>query len=207
MPSTPETYDQRYTDYQTNRGRLRKWVRGAYLRKAAARLDGPTIDFGCGIGELLRRLPAGSTGLELNRATVDLCVANGLDVVHYDANSDDWSLSPLAERGPVYRSMVISHVLEHLEDPMTAFNKLLGAAGALGVDQVLVIVPGKVGYGSDATHLTFVDRAMLSRPGATRGTGFAVAGAEYFPGDLRAIGDVFIYHELHVRYLRGDARR
>lgn len=203
MNSEDRQYDQHYTAYQTDRSAARRWVRGFYLRSAARTLEGPTVDFGCGIGELLERLPQGSTGLEINESTVRYCRARGLDVEHYDADSDGWSLSPLVATGKRYESMVISHVLEHLHDPMSKFNALLHAARGLGVRRVLVIVPGKAGYASDSTHRTFIDSAMLASDEPVQGTGFALARQRYFPGDMRAIGDWFPHHELQATYLRG----
>lgn len=197
-------YDQGYTDYQTNRSSLRRRVRGFYLRSAARQVQGPAIDFGCGVGELLSRLAPGSTGLEINEATVRYCRERGLDVVHYDADSDAWSLSPLLAAGRRYESMVISHVLEHLHNPMGKLNALLRAASALGVRRVLAIVPGKAGYASDATHLTFVDAQMLASPEAVDGTGFVLQRKRYFPGNVRALGERFPHHELQALYQRND---
>jgi SAM-dependent methyltransferase len=194
-------YDQGYTDYQTHRSSVRRWVRGFYLRSAAGLLEGATIDFGCGIGELLVRLPDGSTGLEINQATVRYCRARGLDVLHYDGEDDGWSLSPLVASGKRYESLVISHVLEHLHDPMRKFNGLLRAARGLGVRRVLAIVPGKAGYASDDTHRTFVDAAMLASREPVEGTGFRLEDKHYYPGNTRAIGDVFLYHELRALYV------
>lgn len=107
-------FDQRYTDYQSQRSALRKWVRRAYLRSAAGQLKGRVLDFGCGVGELLERLPEGSLGLEYNPATVEHCRRKGLDVAVYDGFADDWNLSVLPP-GRRFESMVISHVLEHLD--------------------------------------------------------------------------------------------
>lgn len=202
MNDDDRQYDQHYTDYQTDRSAVRRWVRGFYLRSAAGALEGPTIDFGCGIGELLERLPTGSTGLEINESTVRYCRARGLDVEHYDAESDGWSLSPLVASGKRYESMVISHVLEHLHDPMRKFNALLNAAGSLGVRRVLAIVPGKSGYATDSTHRTLIDSAMLASDEPVLGTGFALMGQRYFPGNVRVIGDWFPHHELQATYLR-----
>lgn len=195
-------FDAAYTDYQTRRSWLRKWVRRAYLRSAQRQLPGPTLDFGCGVGELLARLPAGSRGLEYNPATVDWCRRQGLPVDAYDGFADDWSLSALGATGARFESMVISHVLEHLEAPAQVLHKLLLAASRLGIGNVLVIVPGRAGYRIDDTHRTFVERAMLDDEAITRGTGFAQTHRRYFPGDLRAIGDVFPHHELQVRFQR-----
>ena len=194
-------FDQRYTDYQSERSALRKQVRRLYLRSAAGQLRGPVLDFGCGVGELLEKLPAGSLGLEYNLATVAHCQRKGLDVEAYDGFADDWSLSllPPARR---FDSMVISHVLEHLEEPARILGKLLQAAVRVGVRRVLVIVPGRAGFRIDDTHRTFVDRALLEEAGIVQDTGFAVHRSRYFPGDLRAIGDWFPHHELQVLYTR-----
>lgn len=192
-------FDARYTEYQSSRSLLRKLVRRIYLRSAAAQLQGPTLDFGCGIGELLRRLPAGSRGLEYNEATVDFCRAAGLAVDAYDGFRDDWALSALPV-GARFQSMVISHVLEHLEHPVEVLRKLMLAAKNRGVERVLLIVPGQAGFRIDDTHRTFVDLALLSSPSVAADTGFFLNRARYFPGNFRRLGDWFPHHELQMLY-------
>ncbi len=194
-----DEFDRRYTEYQSNRSFARKWVRRAYLRSAADQLSGPTLDFGCGIGELLERLPPGSKGLEYNLATVEHCRSNGLDVDAYDGFADDWSLSVLPS-GQRFESMIVSHVLEHLHEPASVLKRLLGAGESLGIRRVLVIVPGRAGYRIDSTHRTFVDRALLSDPEILSGTSFSLRRARYFPLDSRIVGDWFPHHELQVLF-------
>jgi len=193
----PEAFDQRYTQYQTQRSVLRRFVRRAYLTSARSQLSGPTLDFGCGVGELLSTLPAGSMGLEYNRATVAHCRQLGLDVGWYDGFEDQWQLSAIPE-GKRFESMVVSHVLEHLDAPMDVLGRLLGAARRFGVRRVLVIVPGRAGFRIDPTHRVMVDRAMLESADATAGSGFELEKSRYFPGDLRALGDWFPHHELQA---------
>ncbi|MCP3139551.1 class I SAM-dependent methyltransferase [Pyxidicoccus xibeiensis] len=202
MSANPKAYDQRYTAYQLQRSLLRKWVRGFYLRSAAALVEGPTIDFGCGVGEFLARLPAGSVGLEINQASVDHCRGQGLDVLFYDASTDDWSLSQLVESGRRFKSIAISHVLEHLDEPVRSLNSLLKAAERLGIERALVIVPGRKGFASDATHRTFVDLQMLSAPEAVAGTRFELTSRHHFPLDVESLGGVFTHHELRVVFAR-----
>lgn len=219
MPQGDE-YGQEYTDYQAGRSRLRKVVRRPWLRAAAGFVEGPAIDLGCGVGELLERLPAGSVGLEINEASVQHCRAKGLDVDFYDGWADDWRLSPVGEAtrtcgaGPDlddsvpsngdgrFDTLIMSHVLEHLDDPVDVLHRLLTAAGPLGLRQVLIVVPGLAGFRSQETHRTFVDREMLSDATVTRDTGFALASTSYFPGNVRRIGDVFLYHELRASFVR-----
>ena len=193
-------FDVDYTEYQSNRSGLRKLVRRAYLRSARSQLRGATLDFGCGIGELLTQLPAGSMGLEYNRATVEYCHGRGLGVCWYDGIADDWQLSAVPQ-GRRFESMVISHVLEHLDEPASILRRLLMASRRLGVGRVLVIVPGRAGFRIDATHRTFVDLAMLADADIVDGTGFALKQKRYFPGNLRGIGDWFPHHELQALYV------
>jgi hypothetical protein len=192
-------FDECYTAYQTRRSALRRAVRRLYLRNAAAQLRGPTLDLGCGVGELLKRLPPGSKGLEYNRASVEHCRARGLDVDWYDGYADDWRLTCISGQDRP-RSMIISHVLEHLHEPMDVLHKLLLAAGRIGIERVLVIVPGRAGYASDATHRTFVDAGMLRDAAVIADTRFRVCSERYFPGDARYIGNWMKHHELQVLY-------
>jgi len=196
-----QQFDSTYTHYQLDRSWLRKQVRQLYLRKAASLVSGPTLDFGCGVGELLRLLPPGSQGLEYNKATVEHCQSHGLHVQYYDGFADDWAMSVLTD-GTRFESMVISHVLEHLDDPVDKFRKLLAAARPLGIRNVLVIVPGQAGFQFDPTHLTFVDQDMLIA--AVAGTDFTVEHAAYYPGNTRGIGDWFTYHELQMVFVRSS---
>lgn len=192
-------YDASYTSRQTNRSWLRKRIRRAYLAKAAGLVRGPTLDFGCGVGELLKVLPPGSAGLEYNRSTVEHCRRSGLPVEWYDGFDDDWGLrTPIPGSG--FESMVISHVLEHLDEPLDVFVKLLRSARRLGIRLVLVIVPGPAGFKIDPTHRTFVDKELLSSQRVEHETGFRAVHSGYFPLDVKAIGNWFPYHELQVVY-------
>jgi len=197
-----DEYDQGYTDYQLDRSAIRKAMRRPYLRAAARFVRGPAVDLGCGVGELLAHLPPGSMGLEINRATVEHCRGQGLDVAYYDGWDDDWHLAPVGDTGRQFDTLIMSHVLEHLNEPVDVLRRVFRGAGSLGIRRVLVQVPGRAGYRHDPTHRTFVDREMLSDAAATDGTGYAVTHTSYFPGNRRAIGDCFAYHELRVAYDR-----
>ena len=195
-------YDERYTRYQRNRSAFRRFVRQLYLASATRQLSGPTLDFGCGIGELLRRLPSGSKGLEYNKDTVTYCRSQGLDVQWYDGFQDDWTLSSIS--GATFKSMVLSHVLEHLDDPGRVLDKLLAAASNLGVQRVLIVVPGLAGYRSDSTHRTFVDKELLARA-LEKNHAWRVVSQRFFPFNFRWIGKLFKHHELQVLLAKSAA--
>ena len=78
---------------------LRRMVKAGYLANLTRRFDGPTIDLGCGAGQLLERLPPGSVGLEFNIALLEHLKRLHLDVLQYDAIADGFSLSPLFDTG------------------------------------------------------------------------------------------------------------
>jgi hypothetical protein len=190
-------YGREYTDYQLNRSWFRRWVRNIYLDRAARLLpNGPCIDFGCGVGELLRRLPAGSTGLEYNPETVAHCQGIGLDVEWYDGSQDGWQLGALPS-GRRYESIVMSHVLEHLENPDGVLAALLLAAGERGADTALVIVPGMAGFRLDPTHRTFIDLPWIQQV-LSGVPGWRLAHYGYFPANSSWIGNLFPHNELQV---------
>ena len=64
-------YGQHYTEYQLKKRSLfRHLTRKLYLSASLRMIQGRTIDFGCGVGELLQKLPVGSIGLEINKTTI-----------------------------------------------------------------------------------------------------------------------------------------
>lgn len=189
-------FDADYTRYQTDRSAFRKSVRRIYLKRAAAQVDGPTLDFGCGVGELLGHLPGGSRGVEYNHATVEYCRSKGLPVDFYDGFEDDWGLS-LFDGREGFRSMIVSHVLEHLDEPLEVLRRLLRSASRLGITRVLVIVPGRAGFRIDPTHRVFVDETMLRQAADEH---WAVRGRFHFPFPIERAGDLFVYNELHLRF-------
>lgn len=192
-------YAENYARYQLDRSWLRKFVRKAYLNSAASKLTGPTVDLGCGVGELLGRLPAGSVGLDVNTVSIEHCRERGLHAELYDGEADGWSLG-LLDSAQGLESLVISHVLEHLDEPMAKLSQLLRACKRLGITRVLVIVPGRRGYASDATHRTFIHASMLSDPAVTSGTGFTLRSTRHFPIDFEMVGNVFTHLELQALF-------
>ena len=189
-------FDARYAAEQLRRSRhpLRRLIKRFYLDNVLREVEGSTIDLGCGAGQLLRRLPAGSLGLEVNAVLVDELKRDGLDVLHYDAVADDFQLTPVPQGR--FQSLVISHVLEHFEDADKVMTKLLKSCRRLGVGRVVVVVPGETGYRSDATHKTFIDLAYVASHGLERVGGYALAKRHHFPIDAERVGRYFVFHEL-----------
>jgi len=195
-------FDEAYAAEQLRRSRdpLRRLVKGFYLRSVLRDVQGATIDFGCGAGQLLARLPHGSIGLEVNPYLVRTLRSEGLTVYQARGTEEDFNLPDIA--AGQFKTLVIAHVLEHLEDPAAALTALLAACQRVGVGRVLVVVPGIKGFESDRTHRTFVDRAFVEARLPTVVEGFVRSEISYFPGPSEWIGQFFVFHEMRVRFDR-----
>ena len=207
ITSATRGFDQSYAAEQLRRSRhpLRSLIKGFYLRNMLQRVKGPTIDFGCGAGQLLRLLPEGSEGLELNPHLVTALRNSGLAVRQARGELSDFELPGFATGH--FRSLVIAHVLEHLPDPVAALQLLLRNSARLGIERVLVVVPGARGYASDRTHKTFIDRAYLEASIEPVVEGFARSEPAYFPGPWEWVGKHFVFHEMLVCFDRVGAKR
>lgn len=190
-----QEFDAHYAARQLARraSPLRRWVKAAYLSSTLREIDGATLDFGCGAGQLLERLPEGSTGLEVNPVLVDDLRSRGMDVRLYDASSDNFSFFGL-EAGR-YRTFVASHVLEHFADAATVLRRIAAGCERLGVDRLVVVLPGWKGFLSDDTHRTFVDAAYVAKNGLLTLGSFRLAHRRSFPVDQEWAGRLFIYSE------------
>lgn len=197
------TFGDSYLQYQCRRSRARQIVRAMYLRHQRRLCIGPTLDFGCGAGDLLSQLPAGSAGLEVNPAAVAHCRARGLPVELYDPASDGYALRSV--RPGAFQTLACNHVLEHLESPEVVAERLLAACDRLGIARVVFTVPGRKGFAHDPTHRVFVDRALFERHGLLPPRGWRIAHLRHFPVDLALLGDLFTHHELSVAYDRAPA--
>ncbi len=193
-------YDGAYTEYQLRkRTWLRQHVRNIYLKATLKLLKGKTIDFGCGTGELLYKLPSGSIGIEINQTTVQYCQGKGLNVYLYNQRSDNYQLSDLAPTNR-YESLLLSHIVEHLEHPEEVLRLLFKTARRLDIKRVVLIVPGKKGFKLDPSHRTFIDFSFLKQHELFMTEGFRIVNQRYFPINLKFIENFFTYHELQIVY-------
>ena len=200
-------FDEHYAASQIARrdSGLRARFKRFYLDRILRFATGVTVDIGCGAGQLLEQLPKGSIGLEINPTLVRHLRAKGLDVLQATPSATSISLGAL--RPSRARAAVLSHVLEHFDEADEVLRRLMRSCTTLGISRLIVVVPGWVGYGSDNTHRTFVTLDYLRAKGLLEGPGFRAVHHSYFPGNLEAIGRVFVYHELMVVYdlVAGDA--
>ncbi len=193
-------YDAEYTRYQSERGMVRRLVRHVYLRNTLRWVKGKTLDFGCGIGELLALLPHGSVGYEVNAASVRFCRERGLDVRLYRPEEDRYEFRDC--RPGEFATFIMAHVLEHLEGAQDVLRRIAKACARLGIERMIIIVPGRKGFLHDPTHATFVDRGFLDRHGLAVLEGYHIIREAYFPIPWSWGGRVFTHHEMAVVYDR-----
>src|SRR5258705_7741886 len=126
IDSTAE-FDKNYAAEQLRRRRhpLRRLVKRLYLNNILSEVSGPTIDFGCGAGQLLARLPVGSVGLEINPYLVQELRRTGLNVLSYNPEEDQFLLREF--QADYYRTMVIAHVIEHFSDSAQTMRRIWSA--------------------------------------------------------------------------------
>ncbi|MEH6814116.1 MAG: class I SAM-dependent methyltransferase [Motiliproteus sp.] len=193
-------YDLAYADRQLRRSRhpLRKIVKKFYLENVLTDVRGPAIDFGCGAGQILARLPQGSLGLEVNPRLVDALREQGLNAQCYDPEQDQLSFSEL----PVgkYQTFIMSHVLEHFDNAAVGLRTVLKSCKRLGVTRVILVLPGEKGFTFDNTHRTFVNREYVFKHRLVDCEGFSVSHMSYFPLNVEAVGKVFVFHEFKIIY-------
>ena len=191
-----------YAAEQLRRSRhpLRRVIRRFYLDNILRDVRGPTIDLGCGAGQLLARLPHGSIGLELNKHLIAALQAEGLDARHYDPGSDDYAFTAM-KRG-FYRTMVLSHVLEHFDDVPTVMRKICSGCRTLDVERIVIVVPGIKGYRTDRTHRTFVTKSFIAAHELTECEGYRLSRTSCFPGNMESLGNKITYHETKLLYVR-----
>ncbi len=191
-----EIYSQDYFEYLKNRSPIRRKVRTIYLNDIKKYCIGKTIDFGCGVGELLKTLPTGSAGFEVNKVVVEFCKKNGLNVNLYVPEEDDYNFR-MIEAGN-YETFTMNHVLEHLENSYEIINKIFESCARLGIKRVVFTVPGHKGYKSDATHQTFINMDYLIRTGIKDSKYYQLRVNKYFPVNSEAFSRVFTHNELRL---------
>jgi SAM-dependent methyltransferase len=191
-------YGYLYAERQLSRSRnpLRKFIKGFYLRNLSRDAIGPTIDFGCGAGQLLQCLPEGSIGLEANKYLVSALGDLGLSASLYDSTSDQLAFKDLPEGK--FETFIMSHVLEHFEDAAEGLKNILDSCNRLGIKRVIIVVPGRKGYLFDDTHRTLVDRAYISDTNMESYGAYKASSFSYFPMNIEKVGDYFTFHELKI---------
>jgi SAM-dependent methyltransferase len=191
-------FSQDYAAEQLRRSRnpFRRLIKGFYLRNILKEVIGPTIDFACGAGQLLARLPKGSVGVEVNPFLIEELAGMSLNVNRYDTDIDHFTLAEFPEN--TYSTFIMSHFLEHFTEAGQIVKTLFHSCRRLGIRRIILALPGWKGYQSDSTHKTFVDSRYLQEHGLSCCEGYQIVKQRYFPINYELIGRYFVFHEFIV---------
>ena len=189
-------YKEEYFEYLHQRNSFRKFIRKFYLRDIKSYCIKKTIDFGCGVGELLSTLPEGSIGFEVNPVAVEYCRSNGLRVEYYDPGEDNYQFNML-EKGN-YSTFTMNHVLEHIEDVHIVIARIFESCYRLGINRIVFTIPGQKGFKSDATHRTFIDLNYLSEQNLLNNKYYQLMRSKYFPVNWKKFSQFFTHNELRL---------
>ena len=193
-------YDSHYALEQIRRSRqpVRRAIKYFFLNSIRKDIIGPTVDFGCGACQLLRYLPEGSIGLEVNEYLVDKMRGDGMEILL--TRQGDYTSFIASVNSGEYSCLVMSHILEHIEDSARVLRKIMKVAHAKKIKRIILVLPGLKGYQSDSTHKTFVDMDYIVDNGLYSCEGYRILKKGYFPVNIRKMGNYFKYNELKIVY-------
>jgi 2-polyprenyl-3-methyl-5-hydroxy-6-metoxy-1,4-benzoquinol methylase len=185
--TTQSTYTKRLIGSEATSWKTRLNVQRPYYWNILRLKPGKTLDIGCGVGRILKKLPAGSVGVDHNKYSIDYVNSHGLT----GFLPDDF-LSSKKYKTKKFQSLLLSHVLEHMKvtDAVALLRTYLPYLDNGG--KVIIICPQERGYASDSTHVTFMDQATIDD--IFRQIGFRTVRAYSFPLP-RPLGKVFTYNE------------
>ena len=106
-------FDKEYAKEQIRRSQhaIRRMIKYFFLNSILKEIDGPSIDIGCGAGQLLQRLPTGSIGFEINPYLVNEMKISGLNIALAKPTIDETLIDYIEP--DYYSCLVMSHILEH----------------------------------------------------------------------------------------------
>ena len=121
-----------------------------------------------------------------------------MNVHLYQPDEDDYTLKDIP--AGKFQTLVISHVLEHIENPAQVLKKLMDTCNRIGVKRIFIVVPCEKGFAHDKTHLTFITRDFIRKENLENRSEFHLVKWGYFPFNFQFIGKLFVYNELYLMY-------
>ncbi len=167
----------------------RRWVdvQAPYRWHVRRICPGRVLDVGCGIGRNLGHLEGRGVGIDHNADSVAVARARGL-TAYTPAEFEHGGLMAPGS----FDTLLVAHVLEHVgraegDDLLRTYARCVRPGG-----RVVLICPQRKGYGTDATHVRYVDEAGLAAHLTTLGAGAQRTSSFPFP---RVAGNVFTHNE------------
>jgi SAM-dependent methyltransferase len=143
---------ENYHSYLRERSLMGLIYRNFYLYPLITRhLNGKILDYGCGIGDYLK-YNNNSIGVDINQHNVNFCKERGLL-----ASKIEDGVIPFEDNH--FDSVLSDNVFEHIENPKNIILEIIRVIRPGGI--LLIGVPGKLGFQSDADHKIFHDKQSL----------------------------------------------
>ena len=191
------TTDQDYFEFLKNRGIKRQIRNQLFLKTIAKHLSGNVLDVGCGAGGFLQiysqqiqnKPNTSIRGMDINSHAIAFCKSLGFECYLAPVNQ-----IPFPDES--FDGVLLSHVLEHLEQSAPVMEEIMRVLKPGGV--FCVMVPGKAAYDMDdtGTHRIFYDKPLLEATLIKHG--FQVIKMTYFPFPFRRVGDYLYINELRA---------
>ncbi len=195
-------YTKEYNDFLVKTTLIGRWIfKHLYLQHTQKLFKGNVIDFGCGVGNYLVGLKnIDSLGLDVNPYSIEECKKKGIKAEVYDHEQDDYGF--LAISKGTYNTMLISHVLEHLDNPDDVLKKIVTACDKLKIVRIIIKVPTRKMYNLTPypVHKTFIDKNYINENNLNSIGSFKINKMYYFPFNFSWIGKYFGYNEFILIY-------
>lgn len=183
------SYDKAYFERLINRNAIQMWMRKFFFSALRPYLRGDVLDLGCGIGEVANYIEAQDRyfGVDINPYCIENLQSKKL-----------WAKLGSAYKIPLDSESVdvvlMSHVLEHLDDPARAMNEISRVLRPSGT--LIVIVPMHYGYMTDTTHRIFYDPERLRK--IAKEHNYEVQSVLHFPIPWEFLGNYFYFFEYRL---------
>lgn len=183
------SYDKVYFEKLIHRTRFQLWMRSFFFSPLRGYLKGNVLDIGCGIGEVANYVESQEKyfGLDINPYCVEYLQRKGL-----------WAKIGSVYQIPLDTSsmdvIIMSHVLEHLEDPDNALAEISRVLKPSGT--FIAIVPMHHGYTTDSTHRIFYQPRQLAE--LAQKHDYEVKRISMFPIPWEFLGELFYFFEYRM---------
>lgn len=197
MRKPPDVTSKAYFEYLRASSLPRLFVelgRRWFFHPLTRMFQGRVLDVGCGVGHFLSVYPD-AVGLDINPHCVRYCRDEGYDVIEGNALR-----LPFASGS--FDGVLLSHILEHLDDPGCALSDALRVLKRGGL--LCIRVPTATGYRVDRTHRTYLTSSILT--GMLRDCGCLIIKRDYYPIPWRVLGEAIIYNELRILARKNDGQ-
>lgn len=191
MVNIKKNYFLNYSEYLKNRSLTSYFYRKYFLYPKISRtLKGLVLDVGCGIGDYLE-YRKNTIGVDINPFLVEICKNKKLnsklmqdDLLPFDTNHFD--------------GVVLDNVLEHIENPEKI---ILEIRRVLKINHNLIVgVPGSLGYTLDSDHKIYYDKPKLTN--LFENYGFELRGSYGMPININFFDKLLRQYCLYAIFQR-----